>query len=125
MEGQRIYLDENENLVVETNNGRQDASGASIKIEGDFTVSAEDVVKLLGIVNDTYYSYPAIKKYNISNNPFFTDYKISYTLMTNDFCLQRSLERNESLCQEIRELKDKIEEFKRSLPWWRRILKKY
>jgi tRNA uridine 5-carbamoylmethylation protein Kti12 len=125
MEGQRIYLDENENLVVETNNGRQDASGASIKIEGDFTVSAEDVVKLLGIVNDTYYSYPVIKKFDISNNPFFKEYEVFHTLMTNDFCLQRSLERNESLCQEVRELKDKIEELKRSLPWWRRILKKY
>ena len=75
MEGQRIYLDENENLVVETNNGRQDASGASIKIDGDFTVRAEDVVKLLWIVNDTYYSYPAIKKYDISNNPFLKNTK--------------------------------------------------
>lgn len=125
MEEQRIFLDENDNLVVEANNGRQDANGASIKIEGEFTVDAEDVVKLLGIVNDVYYSYPAIKKYDISNNPFFTDYKISYTLMTNDFCLQRSIERCESLSQEVRELKDKIEELKRSLPWWRRIFKKY
>lgn len=112
-------------MVVETDNGRQDANGASVKIEGDFTVSAEDVVKLLGIVNDMYYSYPAIKKYDISKNPFFREYDVYFTLMTNDFCLQRSIERCESLSQEVGELKDKIEELKRSLPWWRRILKKY
>ena len=125
MKEQRIFLDENDKLVVETDNGRQDAGGASVKIDGDFTVSAEDVVKLLGIVNDVYYSYPAIKKYDISKNPFFREYDVYFTLMTNDFCLQRSIERCESLSQEIRELKDKIEELKRSLPWWRRILKKY
>ena len=125
MKEQRIFLDENDNLVVETDNGRQDASGASVKIEGDFTVSAEDVVKLLGMVNDMYYSYPAIKKYDITNIPFLREYEVFHTLMTNDFCLQRSIERCESLSQEVRELKDKIEELKRALPWWRRIFKKY
>ena len=125
MEEQRIFLDENDNLVVETNNGRQDASGASIKIEGDFTVGAEDVVKLLGMVNDVYYSYPSIKKYDISNNPWFKEYEVFHTLMTNDFCLQKCVERCESLRQEVEELKDRIEVLKRSIPWWRRIFKKY
>jgi hypothetical protein len=48
---QRIYLDEYCKLVVETNNGKINFDGTTAEIEGDFTIDAENVSKLLALLN--------------------------------------------------------------------------
>lgn len=48
---QRIYLDEYCKLVVKTNNGKIDFDGTTVEIKSDFTIDAENVAKLLALLN--------------------------------------------------------------------------
>lgn len=53
MAKQRIYLDEDNKLVVETDNGVIKSDGATTsEIRGDFKISNKDVSKLLVLLND-------------------------------------------------------------------------
>ena len=53
MSEQRIYLDEDNKLVVETDNGVIKSDGAiTSEIRGDFKISNKDVSKLLALLND-------------------------------------------------------------------------
>ena len=49
---QQIYLDENNHLVVVTDNGRIDKGGTIAKIEGEFEINEQEVKKLLALLND-------------------------------------------------------------------------
>ena len=58
MEEQRIFLDEDNKLVVKSNNGILHADGtANIDIKGEFLIDAKEVAKLFGIVNDKEIAY--------------------------------------------------------------------
>ena len=53
MAEQRIYLDEDNKLVVETDNGVIKSDGTTTsEISGDFKISNKDVSKLLVLLND-------------------------------------------------------------------------
>lgn len=49
---QQIYLDENNHLVVVTDNGRIDKDGTIAKIAGEFEINEQEVKKLLALLNN-------------------------------------------------------------------------
>lgn len=49
---QRIYLDDSNKLVVVTNQGRIDGNESYAIIQGEFTIYANDVAKLLSMINE-------------------------------------------------------------------------
>jgi hypothetical protein len=49
---QRIYLDENNKLVVNTNQGVVKGRESYAIIQGEFTIDANDVAKLLSMINE-------------------------------------------------------------------------
>ena len=49
---QKIYLDDFNKLVVVTNQGRIDGNESYAIIQGEFTIHANDVAKLLSMINE-------------------------------------------------------------------------
>lgn len=103
MSEQRIYLDEDNKLVIETNNGVIKSDGeTSTKISGIFTISDEDVSKLMVLLNDC-----SIKGgcFNLSETSGFVPVG-SYVIMGKE---ERIKEVNDTL-RKLKELKEKKQE---------------
>lgn len=125
---QRIYLDKKNRLVIETNNGKQDINGTTTKVEGDFTVSAEDVVKLFAFVNKKDVVFPCAKEVH----PGFTywyDYKT--VIITHDKSVEKAFadveqalkeksDKIEEYCDEVSRLRKAIKDFNNSRKWYER-----
>lgn len=136
MSEQRIYLDEKNGLVVETDNCKQDMNGTTTKITGEFTVSAEDVLKLFAIVNKKDVVYPYISNlYYIPreyNGGFIVthDETIKKVVEASTKKIQErskeAVERNIELRKknnEIVVLRQKINAYNNSRHWWERKIK--
>lgn len=59
----RVYFDAENNLAVETLNGTIRKDGAIVKLDGYFTIDANDVEKLLVLVNKEIIFYNSLEKY--------------------------------------------------------------
>lgn len=136
MAEQRIYLDRKNGLVVETDNGKQDMNGTTTKITGEFTVSAEDVVKLFAIVNKKDVVYPYISNlYRIPreyNDGFIVTHDETIKKIVevaNKKIQERSVEANEAMLKlerkndEIVVLRQTINDFNKTRHWWERKIK--
>lgn len=117
MAEQRIYLDEDNKLVVITDNGKTSADGTittKIDIDKGFVVSGEDVIKLFGLVNKTDCIFPYTKEVRVSDWWFQTE---TYCMIiTKDDAVKDALEGNakkiESYEKEIKDLKRDLEKSK-------------
>ena len=129
---QRIYLDEYCKLVIETNNGKIDFDGTTTEIKGDFTIDAENVAKLLALLNK-----------NAIGRIAEIHYFIEHGMRVNDkFCIMQDGElakimreqdkENEKLhseCEELKQIRNehtklllKIDNFNASRrPWERKF----
>lgn len=136
MSEQRIYFDKKNGLVVATDNGKQDMNGTTTKIKGEFTVSAEDVVKLFAVVNKKDVVYPYIS--NLYYIP--REYNGGF-IVTHDETIKKvveavsekvqkqsieAIERNKEIREkndEIVVLRQKINAYNNSRHWWERKIK--
>lgn len=142
----KIYIDKNNKLVVQTDNGIITADKIDSKIEGYFKVEDKDVVKLLAIVNqkDVVYPYFETLKLNGDNET----YKL---LSFRDDCIKQEIdnakqfikdleqklqqaeniinlsklkeERIKDVEKECNRIHEQIKEFNNSRHWWERKLK--
>ena len=121
---QRIKVYENGCVVIATDNGKKDALGFSTEIVGDFTINADDVLRLLKITAD---STP--KDFEIEL-PWGIVLKQGVVITDNkDFCeavehfrTQENILRHKHslLRDEFAELKKKIKQFNASRRLWER-----
>lgn len=116
---QRIYLDKKNRLVIETNNGKQDINGTTTNVVGNFTVSAEDVVKLFAFVNQRDVVYPCTKEVC---NGFSHWYENKNVIITHDKCVEKALADVE---QSLKEKSDKIEEYSYEVVRLRQAIKDF
>lgn len=143
----KVYLDENNKLVVTTNNGRQDSNGTTTKIEGSFSIQAEDVVKLFALVNNTDVVYPFVGYVPVTDWFFHSDFRTM--IVTHDGCVMeqvnnalKKIKEQEKTIKELRKenstlnaslkeqkvnaasaserVKENIEKFNNSRYWWER-----
>lgn len=129
MEEKIVYLDKNNKLVVKTDNGRQDSNGTTTKIEGSFSIQAEDVVKLFALVNNTDVVYPFVGYAPVTDWSFFSDFRTM--IVTHDGCVMeqvnnalKKLKEQEETIENLRKknlaLSERIKEFNDSRYWWER-----
>lgn len=146
MEEKKVYLDKNNKLVVETDNGRQDSNGTTTKIEGSFSIQAEDVVKLFALVNNTDVVYPFVGYAPVTDWFFHSDFRTM--IITHDGCVMeqvnnahKKLKEQEKTIEELRKdnfalntalkeqkvsastlerIKESIKKFNDSRYWWER-----
>lgn len=121
---QRIKVDENGCLVITTDNGKRDALGFSAEIVGDFTINADDVLRLLKIADGS-----TLKDFEIEL-PWGIVLKRGVVITDNkDFCeavehfrTQENILRHKHslLRDEFAELKKKIKQFNASRRLWER-----
>lgn len=116
---QRIYLDKKNRLVIETNNGKQGINGTTTKVEGDFTVSAEDVVKLFAFVNKKDVVFPCVKEVE-RGFTYWYDYK--NVIITHDKSVEKAFADVE---QALKEKSDKIEEYSDEVSRLRKAIKDF
>ena len=128
MSGQRIYLDEDNKLVIITDNGKTNADGTittTIDVDKKFVVSGEDVIKLFGLVNKTDCIFPYIKAVRVSSYWFQT--RTSCMIITKDDAVKDALEGNakiiESYEKKIEDLKQIISRYNYTRHWWERKIK--
>lgn len=142
---QRIFLDKDNKLVIESNNGIQRDNDTTIKIKGNFIVKDSDVVKLFSIINKKDCIFPRViesSSLNISYNhllselyvfdnniaDLITEYKsIIEKIGAENKC--HIIEINERHNLELKEYKEKIhklksaiERFNNSRKWYERKL---
>lgn len=129
MEEKIVYLDKNNKLVVETDNGRQDSNGTTTKIEGSFSIQAEDVVKLFALVNNTDVVYPFVGYAPVTDWFFHSDFRTM--IVTHDGCVMeqvnnalKKLKEQEETIENLRKknlaLSARIKKFNDSRYWWER-----
>lgn len=145
---QRIFLDEDNKLVIESNNGIQRDNGTTIKIKGDFIVKDSDVVKLFSIINkkdciysrviecsDHNISYHHLKSelYVFDNNiaDLITEYNRMIDKINDENCRNiveinkkhnRELDKYKEESIELYRLKSAIKRFNNSRKWYERKL---
>ena len=118
---QRIYLDGNNKLVVETNNATIDGYNKTItNLNGEFTIDANNVAKLLSMINEknmfAFYSiYSENTKWYVGDENDLThqlDCEIELRKNREEEC--------RGLDQRIWKLKRKIDDFNETRHWWER-----
>lgn len=111
---QTIHLDENNKLVVETNNAFIDGYNKTItSLNGEFTIDANNVAKLLSMINKTnMYCYNGIfcseARWFIGDEDEHTQHLDSETK------LRKEIEKK------YNKLIRKIENFNETRHWWER-----
>lgn len=129
MATQKVYLDKNNKLVVETDNGRQDSNGTTTQIEGSFSIQAEDVVKLFALVNNTDVVYPFVDNCPVTDWYYHNLFRTM--IITHDGCVMeqvnnahKKLKEQDKTIEELRNenlaLSERIKEFNNSRYWWER-----
>lgn len=120
---QRIYLDENNKLVVNTNQGIVKERESYAIIQGEFTIDANDVAKLLSMINEknmfAFYSmYGKDTKWYIGDANDLThqlDCEIELRKKREEEC--------RGLDQIIWKFKRKKDDFNETRHWWERKFK--
>lgn len=121
---QRIYLDGNNKLVVETNNATIDGYNKTItNLNGKFTIDADEVAKLLSMINEKnmFAFYPIYGK----NTKWYVG---DANDLTHQLDCEIELRKNREeecrgLDQRIWELKRKIDDFNKTRHCWERKFK--
>lgn len=145
MEKQRIYFNDENKLVIETDNCKNIDGELHTKVEGDFYIKDEDVAKLFSIVNEKNCSYP----HSIYIQGTFTSYRelVNELLVIDDNCASviesqkkniEGLEQDKKelsivlktqadaslvISNKLEELGNKITEFNDTRHWWERKIK--
>lgn len=120
---QTIHLDENNKLVVNTNKGVVEEKESYAIIQGEFTIKAEDVAKLLSMINEknmfSYYTlYGSQTKWLIGDANDLTHQ------LDCEIELRKNREKEcHGLDQIIWKLKRKISDFNNSRYFWERNFK--
>ena len=127
---QTIHLDENNKLVVNTNQGVVEKKESYAIIQGEFTIKAEDVAKLLSMINEkNMFSYDTLyscyRKWYVGDADELTHQiecevkereEIEKAIMAKDLeCTQ--------LYREKTRLITKINDFNKTRHWWERKFK--
>ena len=128
---QRIYLDGNNKLVVETNNATIDGYNKTItNLNGKFTIDADEVAKLLSMINEKnmfscYALYGAQTKWHIGDeNELTHQLDCEIKLRTEGERIMENIKKECSLLdQENTRLIKKINTFNRTRHWWERKFK--
>lgn len=134
MNKQRIYLTDEDKLIIVTDNGRQEKDGITTEIKGEFIVNETTAVRLFGLINNQallYKSITAYEKAALYMPPtcynIIVDKKDNVDLISQ---LKKEIdEQNTSYRREIRNynqeldfLKEQIKQFNESRRWWERKL---
>ena len=127
---QRIYLDKYCKLVVETNNGKIDFDGTTAEIKGDFTIDAENVSKLLALLNDVIvpYKHTVVSREWIWEQTivfqklYLREGEVNNILAAYEEKIKQILQKNGELEKNNELLCNKIENFNASRrPWERKL----
>ena len=134
MNKQRIYLTDEDKLIIVTDNGRQEKDGITTEIKGEFIVDDTTAVRLFGLINNQALLYKSITDYEkaaLYMPPtcynIIVDKKDNVDLISQ---LKKEIdEQNTSYRREIRNynqeldfLKEQIKQFNESRRWWERKL---
>lgn len=120
---QRIYLDDSNRLVVETNKGHIEHNESYAIIQGEFTIHANDVAKLLSMINENNVKCC----YNIYS--YFSQY-----IAASENALTKDIEKLNQELQEVKKDRDAylheneqlgrlIDDFNETRHWWERKIK--
>lgn len=114
MEKQKIYLDESNRLVVNTNKGVVEPNNTSHAVlDGEFVISASDVAKLLTIINND--TTVEIHKWWLGERTYRT---IQQSEIEKE---NEELRKKHGEAIEIYNIMNaKIEKFNKSRHWWER-----
>ena len=128
---QTIHLDENNKLVVETNNATIDGYNKTItNLNGKFTIDADDVAKLLSMINEKnmfsrHVLYGSQTKWYIGDANELTR-QLDCEIKANEK-REKIIEEKKQECfelnREITRLLRKIDTFNETRYWWERKLK--
>jgi ATP-dependent exoDNAse (exonuclease V) alpha subunit len=120
---QTIHLDENNKLVVNTNQGVVEKKESYAIIQGEFTIKAEDVAKLLSMINEkNMFSYDTL--YSCYRKWYVGDADELTHQLDCEIELRKNREEEcRGLDQIIWKLKRKIEDFNETRHLWERKFK--
>ena len=127
---QRIYLDKNSKLVVETDNGKVKCDGITAEIDGVFTVCADDVCKLLALLNDVIVPYKHTvvsrewiwEQTMVFQKLYLREGEVNNILVAYEEKIKQILQKNEELEKNNKLLREKIANFNASRrPWERKF----
>lgn len=127
----RVVIQNDGQVAVYNDNARIDANGTTSRIEGDYLIDDDSVIKLCALQDDIFYL--RVNMFWINRTQFFSvtkhddfDAKIKEI---NEF-LTRNLQSSEDYEKQIKVLKDRvsalehqIEKFNFTRHWWERKLK--
>ena len=119
---QTIHLDENNKLVVNTNQGVVEEKESYAIIQGEFVIKAENVAKLLSMINEKNvkgitYLYSPNNKYFIANE---NEYTKDIEMLNNK--LKEESEKVDKYSHRNSVLRLMIEKFNETRHWWERKL---
>ena len=117
---QTIHLDENNKLVVNTNQGVVEEKESYAIIQGEFVIKAENVAKLLSMINEKNvkgitYLYSPNNKYFIANE---NEYTKDIEMLNNK--LKEESEKVDKYSHRNSVLRLMIEKFNETRHWWER-----
>lgn len=120
---QTIHLDENNKLVVNTNQGVVEEKESYAIIQGEFVIKAEDVAKLLSMINEkNMFSYDTL--YSCYRKWYVGDADELTHQLECEIKLRKEREVEcHGLDQRIWKLKRKINDFNETRHWWERKIK--
>lgn len=120
---QTIHLDENNKLVVNTNQGIVEKKESYAIIQGEFIIKAEDVAKLLSMINEkNMFSYDTL--YSCYRKWYVGDADELTHQLECEIKLRKEREvEYHGLDQRIWKLKRKINDFNETRHWWERKFK--
>ena len=120
---QTIHLDENNKLVVNTNQGVVKERESYAIIQGEFTIDANDVAKLLSMINEkNMFSYDTL--YSCYRKWYVGDAdELTHQLECEIELRKNREEECHRLDQRIWKLKRKIDDFNKTRHCWERKFK--
>lgn len=124
MEKQRIYFNDENKLVIETDNCTNINGELRTKVEGGFYIKDEDVAKLFSIVNEKncFYSQIVIEgDWNYLNKTL----KNELYIIDDNFAsiIKEQSEKLVELSEKLEKLGDIVTEFNDTRHWWERKIK--
>lgn len=145
MEKQRIYFNDENKLVIETDNCKNINGELHTQVKGDFYIKDEDVAKLFSIVNEKNCSYPHsihirgtfTSYYELVNELLVVDDNFASVIESQEKNIER-LEQDKKelstvlktqadtslvLSNKLEKLGNKITEFNYTRHWWERKIK--
>lgn len=127
----RVVIQNDGQVVVYNDNARIDANGTTSRIEGDYLIDDDSVLKLCALQDDI--SYLRVNTFWINRTHFFSVTKhddFDTKIKEINEWISRGLQSSEDHEEQIEKLKDRvftlecqIEKFNSTRHWWERKLK--